>query len=102
MRADRGWGLHARDAHLFHSAFVAGEHFNADAATLDGLAYLRHVAQPLGHEAPDRCRFRAAVRPKIQKILQPVEIKAPGRDESVVRLLANVAVGLVLVADLAE
>src|SRR5215472_14529828 len=46
-------GLGLDDADLFDAEVIRGEHFDADAVALDGLAQLGDAAEPLADEAAD-------------------------------------------------
>src|SRR6266852_4373139 len=96
------YGLRSADAHLLNAQFVAGQHFNADAVTLDRLARLRHAPQPFGYQAAHGSRLNLLLWTELEHVRQPAQIEVTGNDVAALAVLCDIGIRLVFVADLAQ
>src|SRR5271157_5741907 len=91
------------DAHLLHPQFVAGQHFNAHAVALHHFSGLGNAPQPFAQQAAHRGGFDLFLAMEgIEKIGDAVQIEIAGDDVSAAAVFLDIAVGLVLVADLSD
>src|SRR5471030_1588134 len=91
------------NANLAHAQLIADQHFHANSVAFHRLPWLGHAAEPFADQAADGSGFDVLFGVEgHEEIGDAVQVKTSGDDETAAAVLGDIAIRLVLIADLAD